>query len=405
MSARRPARPAPFRPFPAERLRRATFVERPNRFVVTCRLETGEQVAAYLPNPGRLRELLLPGAALTLLEHAPPAGGVAKLGYTAVAVAREGRPVMLHTHRTNDAARHLIEAGSVPGLETARVVAAEHRVGRSRFDFLLEHDGAPLLLEVKSCTQFARRVAMFPDAVTTRGARHVRELAELARGGARTAVLFVVQWPDAELFLPDYHTDLDFSLALLEAREHVRVIALGVGWSPELALEPGARTLEIPWPLVEREARDRGSYLLLLELGEAATIEAGGLGPVRFARGFYVYVGSAMASLGPRIERHRRRRKRLHWHVDFLRARATVVDALPIRAADRLECELAAAVRGLAGWAAPGFGASDCGCGGHLFGFSTDPRRSASFQALLQRFRMDRLEPLARQGWADQSKV
>jgi sugar fermentation stimulation protein A len=396
LSARRRARPARrFRPFPADRLRRATFVERPNRFVVVCRLEGGESVGAYLPNPGRLRELLLPGAALTLLEHSPPAAGVAKLGFTAVAVAREGRPVMLHTHRTNDAARHLIEAGRVPGLETARVVAAEHRVGRSRFDFLLEHDGAPLLLEVKSCTQFGRRVAMFPDAVTARGARHVRELAELARGGARTAVLFVVQWPEAELFLPDYHTDLGFARALLEARDAVQVIALGVGWAPDLSLEPAARALAIPWPLIEREARDRGSYLLLLELGEAAAIDVGGLGRVRFAPGFYVYVGSAMASLGPRIERHRRRRKRFHWHVDVLRDRAAFVEALPIRAADRLECELAAAVRDLAGWAVPGFGSSDCGCGGHLFGFAADPRRQASFQALLQRFRMDRLEALA----------
>lgn len=393
MNARRHAR---FHPFPAERLRRATFVERPNRFVVACRLETGAQVGAYLPNPGRLRELLLPGAALTLLEHEPPAAGSMKLAFTAVAVEREGRPVMLHTHRTNDAARHLIETGRVPGLETARVVAAEHRVGRSRFDFLLEHDGAPVLLEVKSCTQFGRRVAMFPDAVTARGARHVRELAELARGGTRTAVLFVVQWPEATIFVPDYHTDLDFAAALLEARAHVQVIALGVGWAPDLALEPEARALEIPWALVEREARDRGSYLLLLELGEAATIEVRGLGPVCFAPGFYVYVGSAMAGLGPRIARHRRRaRKRFHWHVDFLRDRAALVDAIPIRAAERLECELAAAARALAGWAVPGFGASDCGCGGHLFGFVADPRRTAPFQALLQRFRMDRLEALA----------
>jgi len=227
--------------------------------------------------------------------------------------------------------------------------------------------------------------------VTARGARHVRELAELSRHGTRTAVLFVVQWPEAELFLPDYHTDPGFARALLDARDDVAVVALAIGWTPALALRPGARALEIPWPLVEREAQDRGSYLLLLELGETEEIETGGLGRVRYPRGFYVYVGSAMANLTARIERHRRRRKRFHWHVDHLRDRATFVDALPIRAADRLECELAAAVRELAGWSVAGFGSSDCDCASHLFGFAVDPRRTAPFQALLQRFRMDRL--------------
>lgn len=384
-----------YRPFP--RIISAGFIERPNRFLVRCRVGRGggKLIDAYLPNPGRLRELFFKGVRLALVENAPTSK--AKTQYTAVAVFREGRPIMLHTHKTNDVARHLIETGRVPGLEEAVVVKAEHTVGHSRFDFLLEQGGRELLLEVKSCTQFGRHVAMFPDAVTARGARHVRELAELGRAGTKTAVLFVVQWPEARLFAPDFHTDLEFSRALLESRHDVAIIALGIGWTRRLMLEAEVSLCDIPWQTVEREALDLGSYFVVLELERAVTLHIGALGPVRFPRGFYVYVGSAMANLAKRIERHRRKRKRFHWHIDYLRDRARFVDALPIRASHRLECELADAVRALAGWSTPGFGSSDCACESHLFGFSRDPRSTRAFQELLLRYRMDRLETLAYQ--------
>lgn len=381
-----------YRPFP--QLLSAGLVERPNRFLVRCKMGRGggQLVDAYLPNPGRLRELFFKGVRLGLVENAP--SSMAKTQYTAVAVFREGRPIMLHTHKTNDVARHLIETGRVPSLEDATVVKAEHTVGHSRFDFLLEQGGRKLLLEVKSCTQFGRQVAMFPDAVTARGARHVRELAELGRAGTKTAVLFVVQWPEARIFAPDYHTDLAFARALLESRSDVNIIALGIGWTRRLALEANVSHCRIPWKLIEGEAKDQGSYLVVLELDEALTLHTGALGPVRYPRGFYVYVGSAMANLAKRIERHRRKRKRFHWHIDHLRDRARFVDALPIRASERLECELADAVRALARWSPPGFGSSDCACESHLFGFARDPRSTRTFQKLLQRYRMDRLETL-----------
>jgi sugar fermentation stimulation protein A len=104
-----------------------------------------------------------------------------------------------------------------------------------------------------------------------------------------------------------------------------------------------------------------------------------------------------MSNLSKRIERHRRERKRMHWHIDWLRQRASVVDALAIRSSDRLECSLAGAVSELADWHVRGFGASDCSCSTHLFGFEVDPRRSASFQRMLIGFRMDRFAELVGQ--------
>ena len=83
----------------------ATFVSRPNRFLVECVLNENH-VQAFLPNPGRLQELPLPGATLYLNEESSTP--LRKTSLTVIAVEREGVPVMLHTHRTNQVARYLM---------------------------------------------------------------------------------------------------------------------------------------------------------------------------------------------------------------------------------------------------------------------------------------------------------
>jgi sugar fermentation stimulation protein A len=313
-----------------------------------------------------------------------------KTRYTAVAVDREDHPVMLHTHRTNEVARYLLQKKKVPGLENARMVRSEIRVGRSRFDFLLEERNKDILLEVKSCTLVGRRTAMFPDAVTERGARHLRELAEISEEGVRAVFLLIVHWPFARIFMPDFHTDLNFSQTLLRVRERVEVIPVSVRWNQDLSLSPQVKVLKVPWDTIEKEAKDRGSYLLLLNLKRNRKIEVGKLGKIHFRKGFYVYVGSAMANLSKRMERHRHLKKHHHWHIDELRAVAEFHSVLAIRSSDRLECEVARAMSEMAEWSVPRFGSTDCSCDTHLFGMASDPIQSEDFQKLLQYFRMDR---------------
>jgi sugar fermentation stimulation protein A len=113
--------------------RKAAFLFRQNRFTVACELE-GMKVKAFLPNPGRLHELLLPGVPVFLEKSDLPGR---TLVYTAVAVEREGHRVVLHTHRTNDVARYLIETKAIPLLREFEVVRSEVTKGNSRFDFLL----------------------------------------------------------------------------------------------------------------------------------------------------------------------------------------------------------------------------------------------------------------------------
>jgi len=366
---------------------KALFTRRLNRFALECLMD-GKPVRAHLPNPGRLWELLLPGKTVYLTESDSAKRMTA---YTAVAVLREGLPVFLHTHETNRAVAWLLDQKAIPGLEKVDRIEREKAVGNSRFDFLLHEGNRPFYLEVKSCTLFGNKIAMFPDAVTARGARHLRELASISDNGRETAVLFVVHWPGAEYFLPDYHTDLHFARTMLECRNRIRFFPVSVRWNEDLTLHSDTRLLTIPWEFIEQEAEDRGSYLVILKLSEGKHITIGKVGDIFFQPGYYVYAGSAMKNLTSRLERHRRQRKKLHWHIDYFRQESEFETALPVRSSVSLECPMAQAMDTLADWKIPGFGSSDCSCPSHLFGMKSNPLHSSEFIRLLLYFRIDRL--------------
>lgn len=370
---------------------RATFRRRPNRFVVECDVD-GQLLLAHLPNPGRLWELLLPGSTVILVrrEIVSPGG----LAYSAVAVERDGLPILLHTQMANRVVRFLLEAGRIPGLENAEIVKAETTVGHSRFDFRLRQDGREILCEVKSCTLFGRSLAMFPDAVTERGRRHLLELAALVDQGFHCVVIYLIHWPGARYFLPDFHTDPEFSRVFHEVRNRVRFCPLAVGWSPSLRLLDTVREVDIPWPVLEREDHNRGNYLLILHLARDCSIEVGALGATLFREGYYIYVGSAQKNLSQRMNRHLRKRKQCFWHIDYLRAVADSCFAVAIRSSENLEHDLACELEKITSWWIPGFGASDCRCPSHLFGLAESPLKNEKFIELIQYYRMDRLEKL-----------
>jgi sugar fermentation stimulation protein A len=366
---------------------RAAFISRPNRFLVLCEDECGHAIRAFLPNPGRLSELLFKGVTLHILDNDQEKRDRAT-SFTVLAVEREGIPVMLHTHWCNEMVHSLLRDKAVPGLEQARVKRREIRVGRSRFDFLLEDDEGELYLEVKSCTLFGNGVAMFPDAVTDRGRRHLLELNDIAQTGTRCRVLFVVQTDHVKWFMPDYHTDLAFALTMLTVQDNVQFMALPVNWNRELSFRPGKSLLQIPWGYIEREAQDKGAYLAVLQLNRPVRMSVGALGDCFFEAGYYMYVGSAMNGLNARIARHARKRKKMHWHIDYLRAACELAGIVAIRASERYECNLANELVSLLTVSTPGFGCGDCHCASHLFYAQDNPLEHPRFQQWLQHVRM-----------------
>ncbi len=370
---------------------KASFLERPNRFLARCTAEGVGKIDAYLPNPGRLWELLLPGARLYLCRPSSSHrvdSEKRKTRYTVLAVERKGVPIFLDTRLTNQVARYLIEGGSIPPLKGSEIVRSEVSRGKSRFDYLLREKGRDLYLEVKSCTLFGNDVAMFPDAVTQRGRRHLLELAEMGRQGVRSMVLFIVHYPHVRWFMPDFHTDYDFSRTMLAVKNELMVLPVAVKWGSDLTIDREVRIVEIPWEYLQQEVKDIGSYLLVLRLERERFLEIGGLGKVRLQKGFYIYVGSAMGNLRARIERHRRKTKGMHWHIDYLTKIAHGFLSISIRSSRRQECEIAQALSSVMKSGTPGFGSSDCGCLTHLFWSEKDPLQMEPFHTVLQAFRM-----------------
>ena len=110
-----------------------------------------------------------------------------------------------------------------------------------------------------------------------------------------------------------------------------------------------------------------GVYIVVLYLPKGQHIHVGKLGLFCFRQGFYFYAGSAQRNLSVRLERHNQKKKTLRWHIDYLSARSEMFGAITIPGPRELECQLAKRLAEMFDPSIPGFGASDCRCGGHLF--------------------------------------
>lgn len=217
----------------------ARFLSRKNRFSILVEL-VGEGGGAgkaggfecHLPNPGRLKELLVPGAELILRPAEYP--DRRKTKFDVFAVIAEGETVIIDSRAANQILRVAFASGDLPKFEGYELVRSEPACGDSRLDFLLAGD-RPAIVEVKSCTLVKGGTALFPDAPTGRGRRHLRELLRASSQGYRACILFVVMREDAAVFAPNDETDPAFGTALRDAAAGgVEAIAIGArfrdGW-------------------------------------------------------------------------------------------------------------------------------------------------------------------------------
>jgi len=360
---------------------RGVYLSRPNRFEILVR-SGNDILRAHCPNPGRMEEILLPDTPV-ILERAESLSR--STAYTFVAAVHHGEVVALHSTRTNSVAEALI----LPAIFKNAPVRREVTFGRSRFDFAVDTKNGMVLTEVKSCTLCEHGVAMFPDAPSSRGVKHIRELAELVRRGeiAGGVVLFVIGHPSPSVFAPNIHTDPEFSRVLSELQKLLTVKACSISVSLRGVVTVTEPDVPVEYRPVKLAEEDRGVYFIVLFLNTGRNIETGGLGVLHYPRGWYVYAGSAKRGLSARVRRHLRKRKKCRWHIDYLSLSADSVRGYPIHTDMDLECELAYRIGKTGGRPVTGFGSSDCSCETHLFHFVSDPFLSRSFVDLLFLFR------------------
>jgi sugar fermentation stimulation protein A len=211
-------------------LRPAAILARLNRFAARVDLDGREEVV-HLANSGRLHELLIPGTPALLAPRDSPGR---KTRFDLLLVRIGGQWVSADARLPNALVSEALAAGTLPPFRAYPVVGTEARYGESRIDFLLEGEGGLCLLETKSVTLVEAGLALFPDAPTLRGVRHLRTLVGARAEGRHAAVVFVVQRGDARAFACNEPADPLFARTLREAAAAgVRVYAYRYRVTPQ----------------------------------------------------------------------------------------------------------------------------------------------------------------------------
>lgn len=228
-----------------------TFLDRPNRFIAHVQLD-GQTETVHVKNTGRCRELLVPGCRVYLSVSDNPAR---KTKYDLIAVEKH-RPdgtvwhINMDSQAPNDAAAEWLPRSGL--FSDSAVIRREVTHKGSRFDFYIEDGDKKAFLEVKGCTLEDDGRAMFPDAPTERGVKHLRELTACVGEGYEAYVLIVIQMKGVTFFSPNDKTDPAFGEAMRQAASGgVRVLAM------DCRIEPDGMVIDAPVAVDLTDRRDK----------------------------------------------------------------------------------------------------------------------------------------------------
>jgi len=197
-----------------KKLIEGNFVKRISRFSALVHIKSIIEYV-YLPNHGRLRELLMPGARVVMSSHGDTDR---KTSYDLIMAFSDSTLVSIDSRIPNKLIGEALLKREIAEIKEYDDVKSEITFGKSRLDFLLLGPQKKVLIEVKSVTLVKEDIAYFPDAFTTRGTRHIKELIQAKNEGYDSIIIFVIQRPDASAFSPNAKTDPNFALSLKRAQ-------------------------------------------------------------------------------------------------------------------------------------------------------------------------------------------
>ncbi len=191
-------------------------MERPNRFVVRVQFDAALE-RVYLADPGELEGIVEPGRDILCLPVEDPDRVT---DYDAISVQVNGVHVSVRTALANDLFESAIRGDAIPAFHEYKIRQREPSLPEhGRADFLLDTPaGETAFVEIKSCTCVDGRTAKFPDRQTERGRRHLRSLETLSETGIEAHVVFVIQRPDVDDFVPYREVDPEFADLLRRIR-------------------------------------------------------------------------------------------------------------------------------------------------------------------------------------------
>ena len=214
-----------------QKLVHGTLIKRYKRFLADVKLDDGTEVVAHCTNSGSMKSCLENGAEVYLSPVNDPKR---KTQFTWEMIKINGDWVGINTGNPNKLAFEAVSAGAIPGLEGYTTVKREVKFGDSRFDVFAEKEHEKCFIEVKNVTLKEGKYALFPDAVTIRGQKHLNTLIEVKKRGMRAVMLYIVQRSDVEVFAPALEIDPEYSKMLKKAVEAgVEVIPVKAKVLPE----------------------------------------------------------------------------------------------------------------------------------------------------------------------------
>ncbi|WP_341522657.1 DNA/RNA nuclease SfsA [Pseudomonas sp. G.S.17] len=236
-------------------LEQGLLVVRYKRFLADIQTASGELLTIHCPNTGSMFNCMMPGGRVWFSRSSDPKRKLP--GTWEISETPQGRLACINTGRANHLVEEALRAGVISELNGFTGLKREVPYGqeKSRVDFRLDYPAGPAFVEVKSVTLGfdGSPVAAFPDAVTLRGARHLRELASLARDGVRAVLLYCVNLTGVEAVRPAAEIDPGYAAALRDAMAAgVEVLAYGVQLtSEEIFID---RPLQLRWALDPAQA-------------------------------------------------------------------------------------------------------------------------------------------------------
>jgi len=198
-------------------LQQVTLLRRYKRFLADVRTADGTVLTVHCPNSGSMLGCAAPCIAACISDSGNPKR---KYRYTLEMVRPQACWVGINTARTNDLVEEALRCGTISELAGFSDLRREVRTSAgSRLDFELFFGSHRLFLEVKNCSLAKNGHAMFPDAVTSRGTKHLRELMALRKAGFRAVIFFCIQRQDATFFTPAAEIDPVYAASLRQAAE------------------------------------------------------------------------------------------------------------------------------------------------------------------------------------------
>ncbi len=213
-------------------LQAATLIKRYKRFLADVTTDEGKEITVHCPNSGSMRGCSTPGSQVMLSTSPNPKR---KYPQTLEMVKKDNTWIGVNTMLTNKIVAEAILEGRIQELQEIDTLKREVVTSKSsRLDLLLERGKEKIYVEIKNCSLVEDGWAMFPDAVTTRGTKHLNELAMLVEQGHQGVIFFCIQRTDADRFKPAVHIDPIYAETLAEvSKKGVQILAYQAEVLPE----------------------------------------------------------------------------------------------------------------------------------------------------------------------------